>query len=924
MPPEWQVLNPLRQSLVAVLIAILKKPTMSIPSTAAFNKHLNQSSSTFKAIHASHPALVHQAFELMAFELMAKEPQWAQAAFLRIKTNPNVGEWLFYGGLLWNQVDVVNEYTVATAVEKIKPLTMVGDQPWRLASMSELSGFAWMGENPWRTGIYGRLFSVDNYCFKNGILDLDTKNIIFDGKRGRIIAVSDSFENNLAGLIVHAYHNDWSIFAVGDAANKDLLAPLKAGQFNVDMSVPFKSFDTRSAKLPPLEAADFEDPNKGLWEFWGMDTGGLRECGLRARNPADDVQQGMVAIDFGTSSTVVAYEQNGVGTLLRIGVADFWEPAKPLHYENPTVLEMIDFEGLLAAWQTKAYRPDVLWGEQVRCSHEALDYLRNSGADPEVVASILSKIKQWALREGDGTRVRITDREGMEHELAPLTLRQPVKGQPLVVGDKDPFDPVELYAWFLGLTINWRRRGIFLRYYMTFPVDYPKVVKDKILASFRRGLQRSLPETLVAHPVFGHFVVEERASEPAAYAAAAMPALGIEPTDDGVAYAVFDFGGGTTDFDFGYYRLPTDTEEREGIEQVFEHFGSGGDKFLGGENLLEHMAYLTFRHNIELCRTNKIAFTKPQDAEIFTGSEMFLERTQAAATNSVMLASSLRKFWETCEESNSTGIEKIDLRDRDGKKVPCDFKLPYAELKVFLQNRIEEGVKNFFTKMEKAFSDRPVDEVHILLAGNAARSAIVLGLFDLLPDLPEGHETGNLHERTAAIIASAFGQNSPKFIHHAPLAADERRVNAPTGKTGVALGLLKLCPGSATLVVNHARQQANGDAPFQHFVGRIRREKFHSSLHQGGAYQAWVELGPVGIDRVFKLFHTQAARALGGDMMLGDAALILHTLEFAGESAGQQVFARPVNPHEIEICTALSLKVAQNNSVENLKTLKLG
>ena len=46
---------------------------------------------------------------------------------------------------------------------------------------------------------------------------------------------------------------------------------------------------------------------------------------------------------------------------------------------------------------------------------------------------------------------------------------------------------------------------------------------------------------------FNDFSVEELASEPAAFAAAALERLEIEPEDGGVSYAVFDFGGGTTD-----------------------------------------------------------------------------------------------------------------------------------------------------------------------------------------------------------------------------------------------------------------------------------------------------------------------------------------------------------------------------------------
>jgi hypothetical protein len=61
----------------------------------------------------------------------------------------------------------------------------------------------------------------------------------------------------------------------------------------------------------------------------------------------------------------------------------------------------------------------------------------------------------------------------------------------LQVDIDDPFDPIELYAWYLGMAINWRGHGLFLKYYLSFPVEYPREVRDRILASFRRGLQRA-------------------------------------------------------------------------------------------------------------------------------------------------------------------------------------------------------------------------------------------------------------------------------------------------------------------------------------------------------------------------------------------------------------------------------------------------
>ena len=56
---------------------------------------------------------------------------------------------------------------------------------------------------------------------------------------------------------------------------------------------------------------------------------------------------------------------------------------------------------------------------------------------------------------------------------------------------------------------------------------------------------------------------------------------------------IFDFGGGTTDFDFGIWRKANGVKERR-YHYVIEHFGDGGDKYLGGENLLELLAISCF------------------------------------------------------------------------------------------------------------------------------------------------------------------------------------------------------------------------------------------------------------------------------------------------------------------------------------------
>ncbi|MEG0386567.1 MAG: hypothetical protein RR642_17670, partial [Solibacillus sp.] len=134
------------------------------------------------------------------------------------------------------------------------------------------------------------------------------------------------------------------------------------------------------------------------------------------------------------------------------------------------------------------------------------------------------------MRDENQAQVRVRDQQEYEYQLKPLTEYNPVKGKAIELSNTYPeLDPIEIYAWFLGMNINWRARGIFLNYYLTFPVEYPNDVKAKILAAFRRGLQRSLPEALLYDEKINDFSVEELASEPAAFAAAALERLEIEP-----------------------------------------------------------------------------------------------------------------------------------------------------------------------------------------------------------------------------------------------------------------------------------------------------------------------------------------------------------------------------------------------------------
>ena len=872
-------------------------------------------------------------------------------------------------GLLW-QANILETtfpyYGKDEAYTVLKSLKIGKIEDWSLPSAVELFEIASSRSFPFREGqnirIQNHQMWVTNVANETINLDQKTSPYISGWSGARFIGKSDVLLKNYInidgvlklnglGFILECHKYNWSIkpwdyhasYTSEAEAEKAFADFKKSIEFIIyyktqyekstaqfPLSQVWKDVDFISTRLPKIESLRFTDIDQGVWEFYTSKA--LQDSyqkidsdfAIRARNPELDIRNAKVAIDFGTSSTAVAIRTNGRDELLRIGLQekDFKKHVlSDNDFENPTILEFIDILELLQAWESEASRPLVDW-TTVHCSHEARTRFRENDSDPKIVGSIFARLKQWALRDAEDARVRITDQQGHEYEFKPLQELNPTKGQPLNIQKSYPqLDPIELYAWFLGMNINWRERGIYLKYYMTFPVAYPNEVKEKILASFRRGLQRSLPESLIYAERFNEFSVQELESEPAAFAASALNALKIEPTKEGTAYAVFDFGGGTTDFDYGIYRLPNDDESDEGWDDVIEHFGSSGDKFLGGENLLENLAYLVFKHNQNYCRDKEISFTKPIDAQSFAGSERLIAKTQAAYTNTTLLMSRLRPLWEQGAISqNSDGVQKMALINRHGQRVDCEIQIPQTKLIEWLQERIREGLKNFFTALKVSFEqqhDVLPQVVHILLAGNASRSRIVLGLLGRL----ENDDSKILHELLLTDMADIFLEESPTFEIHLPLQTDADNPYAPTTKTGVALGLLRVSPGETLKVINHA-QVNNTDSPFQYFVGTHRRNIFSATLKRGDIYEEWQEIGAIR-GGIFPLLYTTQPQALNG-IERGTNGLIEQSIEFSGSDVqGKKVFAKITNPDTIELGLAINIENIDQLSHRRIVQLKI-
>ena len=792
-----------------------------------------------------------------------------------------------------------------------RPLATLGQ--FRLPSKTELMNVA-KNDFPLRSGSNFRLKSYQNWLVKGGIVDLDyiDPTVNFGGYAGRVISVvSMKCSYPLStGIQIDGVTADLYYFSTQKLAIKPhhgTLTDIEQSALN-HLTDDFSSVDLLqyidwiSTRLPRLDQRRFFDVDQGLWELaeshLSERTRLTHDRPIQVRHPRLDIKNSNVAIDFGTSSTVVALREDGRDQLLRIGVQNHYSTPQAKDYENPTVLEFVEFEQMLKRWNSAVYRPLVNW-DDVRCSHVARTSLKGNLTNPKMISSVFARLKQWALRDDPNKPLWITDRQGHQHSINTLTERNPIKGQPLTDADiTADFDPIELYAWFLGMNINWRQRGIFLNYYMTFPVAYPVATKQKILASFRRGLQRSLPEALIEDEVFHQFKVEERASEPAAFAAAALHALDIKPTEDGVAYAVFDFGGGTTDFDYGLYRYPVEGSEEEAWEEVIEHFGSAGDKFLGGENLVENLAYQVFCKNINVCRSQKIPFTLPLDAIALTGAEMLIDSTQAAQSNTTMLMAKLRPIWESTAHDIDGTTLKLSLFNHTNELTPCELDVHPEELRDWLKQRIAQGINNFLVAMEKSFDQqqRNPQEIHVLLGGNSCRSDILRELFGL---------DGDSESYVQTYLEQIYPQQVPELIVHQPLDSDDDDLHAATTKTSVALGLLRICPNEPILVINHSESHAE-DSPFQFVVGTHRRGVFQPAILRNAAYHDWVELGLVR-EGLFALLYSSSPAAEIMDLPRGHQDLKERQIRFAHSPTGHRVYGRVVSPNMIELCCAASV-----------------
>ncbi|GAA9975842.1 hypothetical protein VN0953_04450 [Helicobacter pylori] len=252
-----------------------------------------------------------------------------------------------------------------------------------------------------------------------------------------------------------------------------------------------------------------------------------KEENFYARSSLKDLEKtGIVAIDFGTKSTTAIYmNKNGRYCLLSIGKdvdTDCLEK-----YENPTIVEFRNKEKFFKAYNALSHRPFTKHND-MEVAYEAQKYF--TSAQGNDLYRFFSKLKQWAGAD---------EKQNFRDLFEDFSLES--------FAHCTDFNPIEIYAYYIGHCINNMHNGVFLKYFLSYPIKYEMHQAEKIRESFEKGLRKSLPRHVFDDDKTAkNFKVELRASELCAYAISALKSYGFDKSaklDKPIYYGVFDFGG---------------------------------------------------------------------------------------------------------------------------------------------------------------------------------------------------------------------------------------------------------------------------------------------------------------------------------------------------------------------------------------------
>ena len=700
----------------------------------------------------------------------------------------------------------------------------------------------------------------------------------------------------------------------------EILKSFEVGKFDLDKKF-IEAYIERlknieQTRLDEKEYDDniFMDYQKGNWDIYSNSEESIKKRELikistekeyHKRNPEIDIKSGgVVAIDFGTKSTVVAVQtQNENTSLVRIAGGSYKKAVKKEQFENPTIMEFLDIENFEKKYFESSGRPFTEWND-LRISYTAE---ANFKAGSKYV---LEGLKQWAGNKEE--KVIIYDKKGKRIDL-----------KPFIDVEEDEFEPIEYYAYYIGSYINNMFTGnIFTKYLLSFRIKYEKKIREKLLKSFERGIKKSLPiSVLEDQRIMEEFKVYRGANEPTSYFLCAVEELGKLPKKgEKLFYGIFDFGGGTTDFSFGICEYVED--DFKSYDYKITHFNDGGDKYLGGESILKILAFELCKNNVALLKDNDIHFSCPNGCDReFLGYEGMIDNSYEAMYNTKYIAEKLRNFWEEKEDelTNQTTITLAELYDNSSNYKSLTLKFDKDIYEELINKILKKGIENFISSLEMAYTKNEqgeeisADSMEIFLSGNSSKSKRFQKLFE-----------EKINELELEILKNAenkekvFNINYPIEINKNK---DDLEINA---KTGTAIGLLESREGGRFKIVARDEVKNNNEINFQYFVGYLKNRKLKVILDSSNDYENWIKVSDASI-REKEIYYITSANSIEGEVFSDNPGLRRKYIKIGKEYLEDEIFIyiQAFETDKIRYCVSTDKKIKKEEYIEEPRELLL-
>ena len=555
---------------------------------------------------------------------------------------------------------------------------------------------------------------------------------------------------------------------------------------------------------------------------------------LKLKDSEQYVGKDTVVIDFGTSSTCVAYSNSEMITLESM---DGINKSKSRIFENPTNFMINNWNNFSEKWLREDY-PDIL----------RMDYLGDSKGDfiqghelkegfinKEILNATLDRIKLIPYTKLKLEK-RLKFKAAIDNEKEIL----------LVTGDEEQeneesFKPIVAYAYLLGRNIMSPKKGsstelkdeeIPIKFRMTVPTKFDSEIKEIIKQDIEKGLKLATPKN-----IRDLIKVEIGNEEPVAFVGAMIQEKELRWGDK---FAIFDFGGGTLDFAFGLYReADEDEKEEEEIESVLEIYNTDGNERGGAEYLINKLSYYVYRENRDEMLENKIPFIVPIDekkVEFFDENLLNGKSTNAELNLKAFNEFITRKIFMIDDTEFSSSIP-IDLKDIDNAQKTPTLTVDTTLIKDHIRDNMEMMVDNFIEMMLRDIPE-PYNNLKIFRAGNGSRSTI---LEEVFKNKLENH--------------SKFSVAEIRFV-------DDPSQNGINPKTAVVLGEVSLRRNQAEMKIIY-RNKIEGkenETPFEFYVGRQDRQgssDFEELLYKGSTEKQWKDYGLVSKENKEKeIFYT--------------------------------------------------------------------